>query len=79
MLSLDSDQTEESLRRFTDRVDLQPGGDFRISGTGATSNEFSPAVVADPIGGLYLVVWQDARGAGCWYLWVRGRIVCDDW
>lgn len=35
------------------------GGDFRISGTGATS-EYSPAVAWG--GAQHLVVWQDARG-----------------
>ena len=37
------------------------GGDFRISGPGATDSEYSPAVAWN--GSIHLVVWQDARNA----------------
>jgi len=37
------------------------GGDFRISGPAATSDEYNPAVAYSPIGSRYLVVWQDGR------------------
>jgi len=37
------------------------GGDFRISGPGATDSEYSPAVTWN--GSSHLVVWQDARDA----------------
>ena len=37
------------------------GGNFRISGAAATSNEYNPAVASNETGGGYLVVWQDER------------------
>lgn len=37
------------------------GGVFRVSGTGATANEWAPDVVHNPIDNQYLVVWEDFR------------------
>jgi len=37
------------------------GGNFRVSGPAATSNEWSPLVVANPADNEYLVVWVDER------------------
>jgi hypothetical protein len=44
------------------------GGDFRISGKNATSEEYSPAVAYNPVSGQHLAVWQDWRN-----LATRGR------
>jgi hypothetical protein len=43
---------------------LALGGDFKISGPGATSDEWAPAVVWNGTANEYLVVWQDARSSG---------------
>ncbi len=40
------------------------GGDFKISGPGATSDEWAPAVVWSGTANEYLVVWQDERSSG---------------
>ena len=37
------------------------GGDFRISGPNATSNDADPAVAWNQTANQYLVVWQDGR------------------
>jgi hypothetical protein len=37
------------------------GGDFRISGAGATGDELTPAVVWNGTANQYLVVWDDGR------------------
>jgi len=40
------------------------GGDFRISGTAATSDDGEPAVAYNPTSNQYLVVWRDYRNSG---------------
>jgi len=40
------------------------GGDFRVSGSKAASDEGSPAVAHNPKANQYLVVWQDRRNEG---------------
>jgi len=37
------------------------GGDFRISGPAATSNELGPVVAYNPTSNQYLVAWYDWR------------------
>ncbi|MCJ7726300.1 MAG: hypothetical protein MUP76_07950, partial [Acidimicrobiia bacterium] len=43
------------------RVSNLLGGDFRISGPAATTDESGPAVAHNPINNQYLVVWRDGR------------------
>ena len=37
------------------------GGEFRISGSTATGNEWNPAVSYNSAANQYLVAWQDTR------------------
>jgi hypothetical protein len=51
------------------------GGDFRISGPGATAGDFYPAVAWNGAAGEYLVVWGDGREASTRGWDVFGRVV----
>ena len=55
------DREADIYGRRVDGNGSRVGGDFRISGPGATDSEYSPAVTWN--GSSHLVVWQDSRDA----------------
>jgi hypothetical protein len=54
------------------------GGDFRISGTKATGNDFYPAVAWKGTSNEYLVVWSDERNSATRGSDIYGRRVAAD-
>ncbi len=57
---------------------LAIGTEFRISGDGATSDEYAPAVAWNGAGNRYLVVWNDNRDLYTRGVDVYGRLVKRD-
>ena len=74
----ESGDQEGAAGRDLSRVSPLVGNDFRISGPGATSDEWDPAVAYNPTNHRYLVVWSDDRNEGSRGTDIYGQLLAAD-